>query len=427
MTFVTRWSSTLWLVMAGCGGATPTAADPTNLPSTPGAAAQGDAAPGANASPAAPAGNAGPCIAEVAAGDAFTCARKGDGSLWCWGLNADGQLGVGDAVDRWSPSEVSALGNGVAAIAAGASHACALLGDGSVRCWGNNDAGQLGDGTRSAHSVPAPVGGVEDALQIVVGNQHSCARRASGTVVCWGSSRAGQLGNGVAGANAFSATPVEVGGLPGADELAARGDHTCARSGEQVRCWGDDSSGQLGDGESGAGAYQPSPILVANLGGGAAGLTVGGAHSCARLSDGSVRCWGNNSSGQLGLGYVSYGSATAVPTPQALPMVVARALSAGQAHTCAIAADGSLQCWGVNGRGQLGRGDFTQAVERGVPTPSTVPLTAVLTVAAGATHTCARVGDGSLACWGGNRVGELGIGANDADLPSPTSVSLVCP
>ncbi|TAK24799.1 MAG: hypothetical protein EPO40_23820 [Myxococcaceae bacterium] len=334
---------------------------------------------------------------QVAAGQSHTCAQLRDGSVRCWGRNERGQLGDGTITDRLTPTAVPGL-SGAVEVAADASHTCARLIDGSVRCWGGNQHGQLGDGTSTDRLTPTAVAGLGDADEIAVGPFHTCARRRDGSVRCWGSNVAGQLGDGT---TISRLTPTAVLGISDAVEIAAGIFHTCARLTDgSVRCWGSNVFGQIGDGTS---TNRLTPTAVPGLSG-AVEIAAGSSHTCARLMDGSVRCWGTNGPGQLGDGT---GAIRLAPT--AVPGVsTAVEVAAGTYHTCLRLTDGSVRCWGNNGFGQIG--DGTGAI-RLAPTAVAGVSTAV-EIAAGHAHTCARLTDGSVRCWGNNISGQIGDGTS---------------
>jgi alpha-tubulin suppressor-like RCC1 family protein len=199
-----------------------------------------------------------PRPAAVAAGDAHTCAVDDRGGVWCWGRGIDGQLGDGTGRERLSPTPV-ALGAGVPAaetIAAGAAHTCVLAG-GRIFCWGRNAEGQVGAEMQVPIPAPVEVDGVSGARAIAAGGRHTCAIAADATVRCWGANESGQLGDGGTGS---SNDPVEVAGLTGVDAIGAGAAHTCARRTDgTVWCWGANTSGQLGDGVTLA---SPNPLLA---------------------------------------------------------------------------------------------------------------------------------------------------------------------
>ena len=356
----------------------------------------------------------------VSASGAHSCALLPDGTLSCWGYNEFGQLGNGTTVDTSTAVAVAGI-TGATAVSAGHHHTCALLGDGTVRCWGANQFGQLGDGTATTDTTPVPVavGGITTAVAVTTGAYHACALLADGTVRCWGYNEFGQLGN---GATASSSTPVTVAGLAAPTVVTAGAYHTCALLADgAIRCWGRNDYGQLGDGNT---PDSPSPVGVSGLDP-AAAVTAGGFHTCALLPDRSVRCWGQNIFGQLGdgssitflvsaevLGLTPLYSSTIPPgshsrTPVKVSGIgTATAVTAGGFHTCASLSDGSTKCWGENDYGQLGDGRNSNS-----STPVGVTgLDPSAAVSAGAWHTCALLPDRSVGCWGRNFAGQLGNG-----------------
>jgi hypothetical protein len=272
---------------------------------------------------------------ELTAGLYHTCARLDDGSVKCWGENVSGQLGLSDTQRRGDgPGEMGAtlptvsLGPGRIAqqLTAGAFHTCARLDDGSVKCWGQNNTGQLGLGDNQMRgdgpgemgaTLPAvDLGPGRTALQVIAGDRHTCARLDDGSVKCWGRNLEGQLGLGDTvqrgaspGQMGASLPSVSLGPGRTALQLTAGAEHTCARLDDgSAKCWGRNDFGQLGLGDTqprGGGPGEMSAALPAiSLGPGrtALGLAAGGGHTCARLDDGAVKCWGLNDVGQLGLG-----------------------------------------------------------------------------------------------------------------------------
>jgi len=234
-------------------------------------------------------------VRSVAVGQGHSCALLAGGTVRCWGAGGFGQLGSGGFQGRAIPEDVSGLADAIA-LTAGRFHACALRAVGAVVCWGNNQDGQLGSGsTGDAASVPTTVAGLSDAIAIAAGDQHTCALRRAGSVVCWGGNAFGQLGR---GSLTPSSTPVAVSGLGGVTSISAGSSHTCARRVDgTARCWGSNSAGQLGDGTSGT--VRSSPVTVLGLDR-VVSITAGGSHSCAMLANDTLRCWGDGSSGQLG-------------------------------------------------------------------------------------------------------------------------------
>jgi hypothetical protein len=246
--------------------------------------------------------------------------------------------------------DVAGLGSGVQAIAAGQTHTCALTSGGGVKCWGGNDTGQLGDGTTERRTTPVDVVGLGSGVQaIAAGRDHTCAVTSGGGVKCWGRNDTFQLGNGVWG---NKSTPVDVVGLgSGVQAIAAGGVHTCAlTNGGGVKCWGYNTSGQLGDGTT---AFRSTPVDVVGLGSGMQVITLGGDHACALTTGGGVKCWGWNFFGELGDGTTERMTS---PVDVAGLDSGVQAIAAGERHTCAVTSSGGAKCWGRNDDGQLGEG-----------------------------------------------------------------------
>jgi alpha-tubulin suppressor-like RCC1 family protein len=290
-------------------------------------------------------------VAQVSAGDQFTCARKTDGTVWCWGENGGLSLGDGTNIQRSSPVQVKALGSAATAISSGGGHTCARKKDGTLWCWGHNGSGELGDGTKvGASSEPVQVTALGASVATVTsGEQHTCAIKTDKTAWCWGSSQYGQLGNGTNDSN----TPVQVGVL-GASvaEVSAGYRNTCARKLDgSAWCWGDNSKGQLG--YTTGNPYSASPSEVTLLGSEVAEVSAGALRTCARKKDGTLWCWGSNFDGALGDGSAQDQSA---PVKLGVLGTLAAEVSPGFVHACARESDGTLWCWGANEKNQLGDG-----------------------------------------------------------------------
>ena len=279
-------------------------------------------------------------VSAIATGGSHTCALMAGGGVKCWGDNSFGQLGNGTttgpetcpgftvpAACSTTPVDVSGLGSGVTAIAAGGSHTCALTTGGGVKCWGFNDLGQLGNGTTTGpdqcpgfigprcNATPVDVSGLSSGVTAIApGGSTTCALTNGGEVKCWGQNSFGQFGNGTTtGPDCFggcSATPVDISGLSGVvSAISVGGSTTCAlTNGGGAKCWGENLSGQVGNGTLGGsdpdicfGACIPTPVDVTGLSGGVTAIVAGGS-PCALTSGGAVKCWGDNSFGQLGNG-----------------------------------------------------------------------------------------------------------------------------
>ena len=324
---------------------------------------------------------------EISSGDYHTCVIRNDGSVLCWGYGADGRLGYGNTSNvgaSETPGSAGPVnlgaGRTAVAISAGGAHTCAILDNGSVRCWGFGANGQLGYGNPfnvgdSPTNTPDQVGAVDlglgrTATAISAGSRHTCAILDNGSLLCWGYGRNGRLGYGNANdvgdpATPGSVGPVALGGGHTAVAVSAGGSHTCAILNDHtVRCWGFGFSGQLGYGsQSTLGdtpATTPDLIGPVDLGAGrtATAISAGSAQTCARLDNGSVRCWGAGADGRLGYGNTN--NVGDIQTPGSVgpvdlgPGHTAVALSDGARHTCARLDDGSVRCWGNGANGRLG-------------------------------------------------------------------------
>lgn len=286
-----------------------------------------------------------------------TCAIQA-GALKCWGQNAQGQLGDGTTTDRRTPAVVSGLGSGVTAVSTGYTTNCALQ-SGGVKCWGINEYGQVGDGTNENRTIPVAVAGMGSGVTYLAsaGGTHNCAIQA-GALKCWGRNSYGQLGDGT---NTHRNTPVGVIGLgSGVISVVGGTSHTCSlqtfqNSGQGVLCWGANSVGQLGDAFMVDTAYEPTPVI--GLTAGVTALSGTANHNCA-IQAGALKCWGSNSSGQLG-----DGSTVNSATPRAVPGLSSgvTAVAAGHASTCVLQ-NSEAKCWGANNWGQLGTGYITTSM-----------------------------------------------------------------
>lgn len=394
-------------------------------------------------------------IVAISAGNDLACARTADGAALCWGSNAAGQLGTGTTIASKEPITVTGLDKGVTSLSAGAAtgdHVCAVIDDGTARCWGGNAGGQLGNDASTTITAPAAVTGPgAEATDVQAGGTSTCGRTPEGAAVCWGDNAAGQLGTMTRGSSAIaravtgldtgvtavaagaptstqscavvdggvrcwgtstgglgdgtgrsSATPVAVSGLSDAAEVSAGGAHACARTeAGAIVCWGRNLSGEVGDGTTTA---RPAPVPVSGIASGATSVHAGRTFTCATIEGGTVRCWGDNSSGQLGIG-----STTSSSTPVAVTGLPAdvTAIATGRSTACAVTGTGEVWCWGDDVAGQVGDGGRAP-----VTTPVRVPgLSGATAVAVGTLHACAIVEGGEARCWGQGIAGQLGNGA----------------
>jgi len=375
-------------------------------------------------------------VTAIASGGYHTCAVTTGGGVKCWGYNGYGQLGDGTWAQRTTPVDVSGLTSGVAAIAGGGYHTCALTTGGGVKCWGDNGYGQLGDGTTTMHNTPVDVSGLTSGAAVIAGSeyhtvmtftrdlllsgvaaiagggQHTCALTMGGGVKCWGSNEHGQLGNGQFG---YRIIPGDVSGLTsGVAAIAGGFYHTCAlTTGGGVKCWGDNFYGQLGDGTT---TGRTTPVDVSGLTSGVAAIAGGYYHTCALTTGGGVKCWGRNSYSQLGDGTTT-NRTTPVDVSGLTSGVVA--IAGGGYHTCALTTGGGVKCWGRNSYGQLGDGTTT---DRNTPVDVSGLTSEVTAIASGGHHACAVTTGGGVKCWGYNFYGQLGDGTT-TNRTTPVDVS----
>ena len=325
----------------------------------------------------------------LSAGGDVTCARLVDGAVRCWGNKKWGQLGNAGAAVPPQPVTVKGISSATA-ISVGSRTSCALLVDRSVKCWGFRFA------TRSFGSSAVDVPGFANTIALSVGQSFACAVRAGGTIRCAGYNASGELGH---GDTAKHATPVGVRGINNATAISAGVNHACALLADKtVECWGKNSSGELGNGRDSKPVLVPVPVRGVTD---ALGISAGNGHTCALLANRTVKCWGNNTTGQLGTGSVSSYSLDPVSVGG---LIAVRSVSAGGGYTCVVLISGAADCWGYNVFGLLGNGtqndSSTPVAVRGVAN--------AIGISAGLTHACVARADNSARCWGRNGYGELG-------------------
>ncbi len=399
-------------------------------------------------------------VAKIAAGRAHTCAVRAHGDARCWGRGTDGQLGQGSYTSSSVPVTVSTW-NEWKQVVPGSDHTCGVRGNGAVYCWGSNAHGQLGLGSAPGRNTPGHVVALVDVRQIASGASHGCALREGGTVSCWGLNDYGQLGDGTV---TTRAAPVSVPGLSEVASLAAGGKHTCALRTEegQGRCWGLNQVGQVGT-ASPVAVLSPRTVesfqaIEIEVGGGADDGYMG--TSCAVKATGEVVCWGFGNYGQMGNGgqtlanvdpvTASVGSqlrgsvsiatgqwnevlvvrpdganhATSwfpgtTPQPTGPMWTTPRMVGSNYTQSCALLADGTMQCWGENDYGAVGDGTFEYR-EDPVDVAGWLDFKAVH-FDTGTFHTCAVLTDGTVRCWGAGGGYQLGNGGTST-FPTPQSV-----
>jgi alpha-tubulin suppressor-like RCC1 family protein len=394
-------------------------------------------------------------VKQIVGGERHTCVLLSDGTVKCWGLNTYGQLGSGtsdkillaSAAPRVRITDTA--GVKVTSVAAGWHHTCAVLSDGSAKCWGWNDHGQLGYGNTENvgdDELPSSVGPISVTatpgvtVTALAAGRHTCALLSDGSVKCWGGTPYGYADDELIGDDELpsSVGPISVTTTPGVTvtSLACSFYNTCAvLSDGSLKCWGMSPWGELGygNGQPVGDDELPSavgPVMVSNTPGVTVTAVAGGFnHTCALLSDGSVKCWGGMNNGTYGVGYGNTDLIGDNELPASVgalslttkPGVVATAITSGTHHACALLSDSSVTCWGWNAHGQLGYGNTDIVGDDELPSSrspasvTAVPGVRVSALAAGATawHTCAVLSDGSAKCWGLNTDGQAGYGTTE--------------
>ncbi len=338
----------------------------------------------------------------LAAGGLSTCGVDANGGAVCWGDNQHGALGIGgfDPTTSLAPLAVSGLSKGVRAIAGGPFAQCAILDNGTARCWGDSLFGDLGGSTQSVQ-MPTPhdkTGLSNDVARIGFGFTFACALTTSGRGKCWGLGGAGQLGNGTT-KDEYSARDIAT-TEPLVDLGASMGGlFACAvTTAGKVLCWGQNSSGQLG---SNGTNDQPRPVAVEGLDARARNVACGRDHACALLVDGGVACWGSEAKGQLGRGKIG---GKANPPARVVGVSSATSIAVGGDHACAIAA-GRAVCWGSNDAAQIASAPSVLA-----PTEVAPASFAPVAVTAGFQHTCVMGAQQAVRCFGDGSRKQTGAG-----------------
>ena len=354
-------------------------------------------------------------FSKIAAGAYHSCAIYNDSSLKCWGLNAKGQLGDGTTTNRLTPVSVSNITNPIEIAVGGQTNyaSCAIIYGGTIKCWGDNDYGQLGDGTTTQRNTPVSVSSITNASKIFLSKyDHSCALLDNSSVSCWGRNNYGQLGDGT---TTDRTTPIIVNNISTATDLALGQSHSCALlSDESVKCWGWNSDGGLGDGST---TNRTSPVSLI----GATSVKDIAAvfrSTCVLYKNGTVKCVGQNNFGQLGdgtkTGRTSLVSGTGITN--------GTKIVGGAGNYCVLLSDSTIKCWGSNERGQLGDGTTTEKLS---PVTATGISNAIDISANGSEVpndgvSCAILSDNSAKCWGVNNYGQVGIGTASTNVTVPT-------
>ena len=372
------------------------------------------------------------CVTAIAAEHLHTCAAIYGERPRCWGANDHGELGIPDASADANALPMAGGVGEIELVAAGGfvgemrPFTCATTKDRQLSCWGDDSLGQratdAGSDEAAVRAVPAKIEGMGDVSSLAAGGAHVCTGHADGGVTCWGYGANGQLGHPLASGSTFDPVPAHVALPRAATAIATGGLHSCVVLDDKtVDCFGLNNLKQLGHADTASSA----PTIVEGVAP-AVQVVAGFAHACAVLEDGTMQCWGYNAVGQLGQGTASLSEGPgAVDLPAGRS---AKAACAGYLHSCAILDDGTVACWGYNGRGQVGTGSV---LPNGVADPANVLVPQIVegvaevrALACAGQHTCALHASGTVTCWGANERGQLGRGTTDAVAhPEPGAVA----
>jgi alpha-tubulin suppressor-like RCC1 family protein len=426
----------------------------------------------------------------ISAGQFHTCGITVSGRAYCWGSDVNGALGDGGgALNALSPSQIDTTvisgEKSFIKIQSGRYFSCGITADRKTYCWGQNDFGQLGDGTTNTAYSPSALDDTTlpaNAMlkDLVVGHSHTCGITDAGLAYCWGSDQWGQLGDGGLSADKSSPSPVNTYNVSSPEsfvELASGQNTFCATTNRgKAYCWGEDSDYELGDGNPSQDSSVPVTVdnttigvdkyfvrlqlecsqsfaltgqsRVVGWGNGdpALGLNdlstitgdqgifllAGGcSHECLITAEGVAYCFGSDFHGMLGDGGGTVSSTTpvSVDTTQMAGSVLFRSLSKnGLRHQCGVAADGIGYCWGHDSNGQLGDGgavgdDITYPVL--IDTLAMTGSTKFIQISGGYWHSCGVAADGKAYCWGINGFGQLGDNNSPTESASPVPVGTV--
>lgn len=355
--------------------------------------------------------------AQVSTGWDNTCGVTTAGAAFCWGAGGSGRLGNGATSNSLVPVPVSGLSSGVVSISTSSTNSCVVTSLGAAKCWGQNNDGQLGNSnaTPGYSAIPVSVSGLSSGVaSISVANRHVCAVTTTGAAKCWGYGFYGALGN---GSTSGSGVPVPVAGMnSGVASISAGQWHSCAvLTSGAAKCWGDNSGGAIGDGST---AQRNTPVAVSGMNSPVASISAGWGQTCSVSTSGGAKCWGYNTYGDLGNG--NEVNATAPVDVTGLTSGVSR-VSTGVEHSCAVTTSGGIKCWGRNRYGGFGTGDTTNS---DVPVNALGVSSGVAAISSADQYSCARFSSGAAKCSGNNPWGQFG---NGTALNSTTFVAVNAP
>ncbi len=369
-------------------------------------------------------------LQSISVGSNHACGVNAQHQAWCWGRNAEGELGntsvtttCGEEAVPCSPKPVRVEGGlSFNTISAGNNYTCGISTGGAAYCWGLGSSGQLGTGSQASSRRPAKVGIEGVTFQsISAGHQHTCAVTTTGATYCWGSNAGGKLGTSASLTGGRTA-PGAVAGRLSFRAVSAGYFHSCGvtRDG-RTYCWGRNEMGEVGNGSTSASG---TPVRVAaNFAGAAVSAATQFDYSCAVAQDGTLYCWGANCYGQLAVDSTTEQCGTPAMPCSSSPKAAQgggtyREVSASYSHACALTTSGALSCWGENNQGQLGNG--TDGGRATTPSP-VAGAGSYKALGVGRQFTCALTAEGAPQCWGRNAEGQLGTG-DTANRNTPTAV-----
>ncbi|UXR66222.1 hypothetical protein EZJ49_08165 [Bdellovibrio bacteriovorus] len=338
------------------------------------------------------------------------CAKSPMGT-YCWGNPNGGRLGYPVGTQQNIPKYVAPSGVDWSYVKMGYDFSCGLSMAGEVKCWGLNNNGQLGDGTTNLHDLPAPISGADYYSSLSVSAASACAITSSGALKCWGSNSTGVVGDGT---TANRSTPVTIDVGASYNQVSVGGTHACGVTNTgTLKCWGINTYGKLGTGDV-ANYYIPTVI---DAGTPYQSVSAGTTHTCAVTTSGQLKCWGGDDFGAIGNGAASGN----VLTPSVIDAGTSYTqVAVGEQMSCAVTNMGTVKCWGLNNNGRLGVGTTNPSIEE--PTLASLPGPAN-SVSTGSGTTCAILSNGKLWCWGEGLEGELGID-NPMDSSTPVELNL---
>ncbi len=351
---------------------------------------------------------------QLSSSNTTSCVVTTAGAAKCWGYSTSQALGLGVTQNMaLTPAQVYGLTSGVSRVVTGVNHTCAILADTSVRCWGANANAELGLGAAGgAQNSPQVVPGLTGVTDLALGHDSSCALMADTTVKCWGSNGYGQLGQGVAG---NKTSPTTVPNLTGVTKLSGSYRSFCAITGAgALKCWGYNGFNNLGIGNT---TNQYAPVAIPGMDSGVTAADPAYWNTCA-LKGGEVHCWGNNQYKQ-----VSQAATTSFSSPQLVPGLSGiLKIAVGGNHVCAIRADSSVTCWGQNLYAQVGTGNKNTPIAPGGTVMNTSEGAVDVQTGGYGFYTCVLTPEQKVKCWG--QGGNYGLGnGSSADQTSAVFVA----